>query len=254
MNRNRIFAGISLITMSVLIFELGLTRIFSATMYYHFAFMAISLALFGSGASGVFIYTIQRRLAPARTGEWLGLASQFFSVTTLIALYVVLTHPVALAGTVENFRTLAIIYAATTLPFFFAGCVISLAVTRFASDISRLYLFDLAGAAMGCLLLIPVLNLVSAINTFLLVAAGAAVASVFFCAPMAARPAYVVGSWVLAAGFAALPVYNIATHRLDVSISKAGPEAEILFSKWNSFSRITVEGNLERDHATILID
>ena len=254
MNRNRIFAGISLITMSVLIFELGLTRIFSATMYYHFAFMAISLALFGSGASGVFIYTIQRRLAPARTAEWLGLASQFFSVTTLIALYVVLTHPVALVGTVQNFRTLAVIYAATTLPFFFAGCVITLAVTRFASDISRLYLFDLAGAAMGCLLLIPVLNLVGAINIVLLVAAGAAVASVFFCAPMAARPAYVVGSWVLAAGFAALPVYNIATHRLDVSISKAGPEAEILFSKWNSFSRITVRGNLDRDDAKILID
>ena len=41
---------------------------------------------------------------------------------------------------------------------------------------------------MGCLLLIPVLNLVGAINTVLLVAAGAAVASVIFCAPMAARP------------------------------------------------------------------
>ncbi len=76
MNRNRIFAGISLITMSVLIFELGLTRIFSATMYYHFAFMAISLALFGSGASGVFIYTIQRRLALVLYGRvaWPGVS------------------------------------------------------------------------------------------------------------------------------------------------------------------------------------
>ena len=41
MNRRRTFAGISVITMSVLMFELGLTRIFSATMYYHFAFLAI---------------------------------------------------------------------------------------------------------------------------------------------------------------------------------------------------------------------
>jgi hypothetical protein len=254
MNRHRIFAGISLITMSVLMFELGLTRIFSATMYYHFAFLAISLALFGSGASGVFIYMIQRRLAPARTGEWLGLASQLFAGSTLIALYVVLTHPVELAGTFENFCTLAVIYAATTLPFFFAGCVITLAITRFASDMSRLYLFDLAGAALGCFLLIPVLNLVGAINTVLLVSAGAAIASLLFCAPKVASPAYVVGCWILAAGFVALPVYNIATHRLDISISKGAAESEILFSKWNSFSRITVRGNLDRGDANILID
>src|SRR5450759_3849441 len=103
MNRRRIFFGISLITLSVLMLELSLTRLFSATMYYHFAFMAISLALFGSGASGVFIYIIQRRLAPARTGEWLGLASQFFAVTTLIALYVVLKHQVTLERTIENY-------------------------------------------------------------------------------------------------------------------------------------------------------
>jgi predicted membrane-bound spermidine synthase len=255
MNRRRIFAGISVITMCVLMFELGLTRIFSATMYYHFAFLAISLALFGSGASGVFIYMIQRRLTSARTGEWLGLASQLFAITTLIALSVVLTHPVALTGAAaQNFRTLAIIYAATTLPFFFAGCVITLAVTRFASDMSRLYLFDLAGAAMGCLLFIPVLNLIGAINTVLLVSAGAAIASVIFCAPTIARRSSVISSWVLAAGFVALPIYNIATHRLDITVSKMGTETEILFSKWNSFSRITVRGNLDRGDANILID
>jgi predicted membrane-bound spermidine synthase len=254
MNRNRIFAGISVITMSVMVFELALTRIFSATMYYHFAFLAISLALFGSGASGVFIYIIQRKLAVIRTGEWLGLAAQLFAITTLIALYVVLKHPVTLAGTVENFRALVIIYAATTLPFFFAGCVITLAVTRFASEMSRLYLFDLAGAATGCLLLIPVLNLVGAINAVLLVAAAAAGASVVFCSPTTTRHSFVVASWILAAGFFALSVHNIITHRLDVTVSKTGPESRILFSKWNSFSRITVRGDLDHDDAYILID
>src|SRR5215510_14604083 len=167
MNRRLIFFGISLITLSVLMLELSLTRLFSATMYYHFAFMAISLALFGSGASGVFIFLIQRRLAPDRTRYWLALASQLFAVTTLVALYVVLTHTVSLQGGLRNYYTLAVIYAATTLPFFFAGCAITLAITRFASDISRLYLFDLAGAAIGCFLLIPAINAIGAINTVL---------------------------------------------------------------------------------------
>jgi predicted membrane-bound spermidine synthase len=254
MNRFRIFAGISLITMSVLMFELGLTRIFSATMYYHFAFMAISLALFGSGASGVFIFLIQRKLAPARTGYWLSLASQLFAATTLVALYVVLTHPVSLDAGLRNYLTLGIVYAATTLPFFFAGCAITLAITRFASDISRLYLFDLAGAAIGCILLIPALNSVGAINTVLLVAAGAAIAAVVFSAGTSSHRAYVVGSYVLAAGLVALFVFNIATRRIDVRASKGSNEGEILFSKWNSFSRITVHGNLDQKEAWIVID
>ena len=254
MNRVRIFAGISLITMCVMIFELALTRIFSATMYYHFAFMAISLALFGSGASGVFIFLIQRRLAPERTHYWLALASQLFALTILSALYVVLTRNVALEGGIRNYYTLAVIYAATTLPFFFAGCAVTLAITRFASDISRLYLFDLAGAAIGCFLLIPAINSVGAINTVLIVAAVAASAAVIFCAGVAGRGAYVIGSLALAAGLVALSAYNIATHRIDVRISKGSSEAGILFSRWNSFSRITVQGDLDSDEAWIVID
>src|SRR3982750_1703414 len=171
MNRRRIFWGISLITLSVLMLELSLTRLFSATMYYHFAFMAISLALFGSGASGVFIYIIQRKLAPARTGQWLSVAAMLFALTTLLALYVILALPLTFEPGMENYYRLAKIYGVTALPFFFAGCAVTLAITRLAKEISRLYLFDLAGAALGCLLLIPVLNLVGAINTVLLVSA-----------------------------------------------------------------------------------
>src|SRR4030095_11447321 len=249
MTRIRIFAGVSLITMSVLMLELGLTRIFSAIMYYHFAFMAISLGLFGSGASGVFIYVIQRRLTPARTDQWLSLASQFFAFTTVIALYVILTHP--LVEATNFYATLMLIYTATAFPFFFAGCVVTLAITRFAGDINRLYLFDLAGAAIGCLLLIPVLNLVGAINTAFLVSASASVASLVFTSSTARRN-YSIFSWCLAAGFVALLAYNAATHSLDIRISKGGAESDLLFAKWNSFSRITVRGNA--DEMIIQID
>src|ERR1051325_5574258 len=160
MNRTRVYWGIGLVTLSVLMLELSLTRLFSATMYYHYAFLAISLALFGSGASGVFIYIFQRRLDPDRAGRWLSLAAILFSLSTLFALFVILTVPLTLETTTENYYRLTKIYGATALPFFFAGCVITLAITKFAKEISKLYLFDLAGAALGCLLLIPVLNVI----------------------------------------------------------------------------------------------
>ena len=112
--------------------------------------MAISLALFGSGASGVFIYIIQNKLAKESTGKWLSIFSMLFAVTVILALYVILENPLFLGGGAETYYRLIKIYGATSLPFFFAGCAITLAIARFADDISRLYLFDLAGAALGC--------------------------------------------------------------------------------------------------------
>ena len=52
----RALAGIGCVSAALLMIELALTRIFSVTMYYHFAFLAISIALFGLSASGVYVY------------------------------------------------------------------------------------------------------------------------------------------------------------------------------------------------------
>ncbi|MFY9610034.1 MAG: hypothetical protein WAU45_15625 [Blastocatellia bacterium] len=244
MNRRLIFFGIALITLSVLMLELSLTRLFSATMYYHFAFMAISLALFGSGASGVFVYIVQRGLKPERTGQWLSVAAMLFAISNLFALYVILANPLTFETGAENYYRLGRIYGATSLPFFFAGCAVTLAITRLATEISKLYLFDLAGAALGCLLLIPVLNAIGAINIVLLVSAVAAAAGVLFGRATAGSRAAMFCSLALAAALAGLVAYNSATQQIDIRKSKGFEETRVLFSKWNSFSRITVEGNL----------
>src|SRR3954468_5323234 len=71
-------AGLFLTTLSVLNLELLLTRIFSVTMWYHFAFMAISLAMFGLAAGAVFVGVrppVHPRLALARTATWFSVTS-----------------------------------------------------------------------------------------------------------------------------------------------------------------------------------
>src|SRR5262245_38141795 len=242
MNRPRIFAGISITTLSVLMLELALTRLFSATMYYHFAFMAISLALFGSGASGVFIYILQRKLDESRTGQWMAIASVLFAVSTVGAMFTILSLPLLFDPRGwQNYYRLAAIYGATSLPFFFAGCAITLAIMRLARDISRLYLFDLAGAALGCLLLIPVLNLIGAINTLLLVSALGALGGTLFSRAGGGK-IHLAVSLILAAALGGLLIYNNNARAFDVRQSKGITESRVLFSKWNSFSRITVEG------------
>jgi spermidine synthase len=207
--------------------------------------MAISLALFGSGASGVFIYIVQRGLKPERTGQWLGVAAILFALSNLYSLYVILANPLTFETGPENYYRLARIYGAASLPFFFAGCAVTLAITRLASQISKLYLFDLAGAALGCLLLIPVLNTLGAINIVLLVSALAAISGVFFGVATEGTRGVAVCSVALAVALTGLLVYNTRTNRIDIRKSKGFEEKRVLFSKWNSFSRITVEGSFD---------
>ena len=58
----QIYFGVAVTTLASLLLELSLTRIFSVVFYYHFAFLAISIALFGSGR-GRSLFVRGRRLA-----------------------------------------------------------------------------------------------------------------------------------------------------------------------------------------------
>src|SRR5919106_7078416 len=78
--------GIASVSAALLMTELALTRIFSVTMYYHFAFLAISIALFGLSASGVFVYVTRRALGGAAARELLCVAALIHAVATVIAL------------------------------------------------------------------------------------------------------------------------------------------------------------------------
>jgi predicted membrane-bound spermidine synthase len=242
MSRTKLFVGISLTTLATLMLELTLTRLFSATMYYHFAFMAISLALFGSGASGVFIYVSRRIFSPERVARHLAMFSLLFGLSSLLALYVILSNPLTLDPGNDNYYRLAYIYVATAVPFFFSGCTVTLAITRFSHEITRLYLFDLMGAAAGCLLLIPFLNTMGAINTVLAVALISALATFTFATSAGRYDAAAAG--LICLGLVALVAYNCVTGRIDIHRSKGKEETQVLFSKWNSFSRITVTGDL----------
>src|SRR5205814_2356048 len=83
----RRLAGVALVSAALLMTELALTRIFSVVMYYHFAFLAISIALFGVSASGVFAYLARRRLDRFDTDTMLAAESIVYAVATIVALF-----------------------------------------------------------------------------------------------------------------------------------------------------------------------
>ena len=157
-SQRAILAGIAATSAALLMTELALTRIFSVTMFYHFAFLAISIALFGLSASGVFVYVRRQRLAGAGTPELLCGAALLHSAATLFALALLVRIGVSLQPTLDNALRMLAIYALGALPFFTGGAVISIAFARLTARINTLYAADLIGAASGCLLLVPLLN------------------------------------------------------------------------------------------------
>src|ERR1700757_1169247 len=91
-----LLAGLGLTSFAALLLELALTRLFSVVLFYHFAFLAISIALLGLGAGGVFAYLLKGRLAQLSTRTLAARLCMINSVLVLAVLEIVLHVPVAL--------------------------------------------------------------------------------------------------------------------------------------------------------------
>src|SRR5919198_5469132 len=113
----RDIAAVALISATLLMTELALTRIFSVVMYYHFAFLAISIALFGLSASGVVAYVIRDVLSRFETGRLLSAASLLFAAGTIVSLFVLVRLRVTLNYSPANLVRMLTIYLLAAVPF-----------------------------------------------------------------------------------------------------------------------------------------
>src|SRR5579862_2887453 len=113
--------GIGLSSFAALLLELGLTRLFSVVLFYHFAFLAISIALLGLGAGGVLAYLSRARLARIGTQQLAAVLCCANAFLIPIVLEVVLHIPVSLELTWMNLLKLSGIYLASAVPFFLIG-------------------------------------------------------------------------------------------------------------------------------------
>jgi hypothetical protein len=230
-------AGIAAVSAALLMTELALTRIFSVTMYYHFAFLAISIALFGLSASSVFVYVMRSRLEGADTRELLAAAALFHAIATVIALWCLVRIRVGLNYTPANLARMLAIYSVAALPFLTGGAVIALAFTRLSGRINVVYAADLLGAAAGCLILIPLVNWLGAPGVVLIAAGLSACAAVLFTPGPSRRRVATIATVLFAIPTGA---HAIGLGPFDVSDTKGHEGDTILFSKWNSFSRVAV--------------
>src|SRR5271165_3115971 len=213
--RNAMLA-VALMSFSALLLELGLTRLFSVVLFYHFAFLAISIALLGLGAGGVFAYLLKRRLARFETSTVASRLCMVNSAVVWLVLEIVLHVPVALTVTGKNFLHLSVLYLAAAVPFFLTGLLFSVVFARETWRVARLYGADLSGGALACLAVVPLLNWLGGPNTILAAAVVMAAAAMVWAAASSARKA----AGGLAAVFIVLIAVNHSGRLIDVVYAK----------------------------------
>ena len=243
--------------------EVSLTRILSVIMWYHFAFLAISVALFGLASSGLAVYLLPRvfraeravdhaflaalGLAVAAPGAfWLLAANPAYRHFTSFGAGVSATSPAALAG-------IAALYLTGALPFFLGGLVGSTLFRHFGRAASRLYFLDLVGAGLGCAATIPVLDRVGGPGAMAVVSALAALAAACFAAAASDRRRVLLAA-VIAVAAGTIAATNAETGLLKLRYFRGRAEPDLLLERWNSFSRVGVRDTGSPDSLLIEID
>jgi len=234
-----LLAGVAIASFSALLLELALTRIFSVVLFYHFAFLAISIALLGLGSGGVFAYLGRNWLARFETRGLLASLCAANALTIPMVLEVVLHVPVSLELTGSNFLRLTVIYIASALPFYLTGLEFSILFAREAAHIPHLYGADLMGGALACLSIVPLLNVVGGPNAVLFAAFMAAVAGGVW----AAAPAFRKIAALLAVLLLCLMAANYSGRWIDVVYAKGlfRDRSWVEFARWNAISRVEVD-------------
>jgi spermidine synthase len=245
-----LLAGIALSSFAALLLELALTRLFSVVLFYHFAFLAISIALLGLGAGGVFAHLKKGWLAHFETRGLVAWLCAGNALIVPVVLVVVLHTPVSLQLSKANSLRLTAIYMASTVPFFITGLQFSLVFAREAANIAPLYAADLTGGALACLAIVPLLNSLGGPNTVLFTGMCMAVAGTVWAASGRPRKS--------AAACAALLLILIAANHagklFDIVYAKGvfRDASRVEFARWNAISRVEVDRR--GDVKTIVID
>ena len=254
------FIGILFVSCTTLLYELVLTRVLSALIYYHFTYLAISAALFGSSLGSVTVIFIKEKIFKKFDCNMRLLiyaqSLSLFILFVIIAMgtsssretarflalfnepsFFVLQKSVSGATLTFGFVVEVILfYFIIAVPFYFSGIYITSVFSRLPGISNQLYSFDLAGAGLACLLLIPLLRKLGGINLLLFSS----------LLPLASLYAYEKNKKILSGPsvgiffILSLLLLNTITPFAKIRYIRGYDEPKILYSQWNDLSHINV--------------
>jgi SAM-dependent methyltransferase len=239
-------AGLFFLTFATLLLEVLDARLLSVLTWYHLSFLAVSLAMLGMAAGAVFVFVHPAWFSGGAAPRSLTRATMAFALAVPAAHVVNLSMPFlpVANGTAMEIFSITASTVALAVPFVCSGVAVTVALTRLGGSIGLLYGCDLAGAAAGCLLVVPLLDRANVSSAIL--AAGAAAAIAAICFQRAAGRRRPIGAALAAAGLLAAAAVNAGPYEALQIIYPKNRQLWLLNSlnvetHWNSHSYVLVQ-------------
>ena len=241
-----LYLAVFLLSAATLVFEIALTRVFSVAQWYHFAFMTVSLALLGLGASGtllaVFPRLLRRDLVTLVTVLCL-----LFSVS-VVGGYLVCnlvpfdSYQIALDG--RQIVYFAIYYLSLAVPFFFGGLALATVLAANPEQAGKVYFANLLGSGLGCPAALAMLTLGGGEWTVVMASLLGAVAALCLSYRRSSMRLALASALIVILAACALRLPHAFEIRMSpyksLSNSLRYPGAHIAYRGWNAFSRVDV--------------
>lgn len=239
--KGRVLLAIGLVTGCTLAFQIMFSRLLATVLAYHFSFLAISLALVGTGAGALMLYLwpdwFERGDLESSLARWAGIYGLLLVLMPLAVTRIDLATGSS-AVTTRFVLALTLVCLLATIPSFAAGVVVALAIRGYTRWIGPVYAYDLVGAGLGALVVVPALWLAPAPVLLVALGAVAAVASMLF--GWAHRGARTFGAVVIA-GAAALMLITTVSGVLYVNprypLAK-GTVLKKVADRWTPLARV----------------
>lgn len=242
-----LYVGLFFVTLTTLMFEVLLTRIYSVMSWYHFAFMAVSIGLFGMTAGALCVHLFPEWFTADRVREQLKRFSLLFAVSIVLSFLTQLSIPFVDNWSPVQVFSLLVTYFVTTIPFFCSGVCVCLVLTRFPERVGRLYAVDLVGAALGSVSLLVLLAAFDGVTAVFVVAAIASLGAVAFAVDHVGlrRSGTAIGVTLV---LVAIVAGNTALFRdghpfIRLLWVKEHQDTAHRNESWNAYSRVVIDGD-----------
>jgi hypothetical protein len=250
-----IWLSLFLLSAATLTFEINLTRLFSVAQFYHFAFMIVSIALLGFGASGTAL-TVFPALRKGQPIQRLSQLTFGTGLSILIAFFLTNWLPFdsfSIAWDQRQVWILMLHYLALAAPFFFSGMALGYLLSAFPQSVGMTYAINLFGSAAGCILALIVPSYLGGEGTVILSIALASLAGIIsiprmgqIWRPLALGTSAIFLFWLFDLGLRIAGKSSFAFLELRISPYKSlsyalqTPGSQVIHRRWNAFSRIDV--------------
>ena len=235
--------GLGMTTLATILLELCMVRVFDVILNPSMGYMVVTAAMFALGLGGIYVYLLKsakknlvRLLLPL---SWCygGAALALLPLLNVLPFDMNFAGP--LPGQVLSWTAL---YVALIAPFFIGGIIISIVFSECSAESHGLYFFDLVGAGIGCLILIPLIPVFGPGGLLFVIAALLCLAGLLYSSLSLAKVLLVVPVIAL---LIAAPLFHESYFEFRGHGNKRGIDQWIVegkrdYVKWDAVSKLDV--------------